>query len=201
MIRSFDTSDGLNRLTEKAAEIAMTGRRIRPVEATVLTRSGDGSMIAPEQEPIVAVDGLMVIVHPDNPVETITRRMLRVIYLGEIINWRTLGVSDLPIQPTMLRSDDAMRDVFVDVVMGEGAPPMTDVIETADDMIAAADRVNGAIGASERIALAAEIGVLSAHAAACSLGAGIAEMAKPEVPSSGAPRASTGWSERSAAAT
>ena len=147
LIRSSDTSDGLNRLTEKAAEIAMTGRRIRPNEATVLARSGSGSMIAPEQEHIVAVDGLMVIVHPDNPVETITYQQLRAIYLGEIANWSALGGADLPIRPITLRSDDAMRDVFVDVVMGEGAPPMTDAIETADDMIAAADRVNEAPGA------------------------------------------------------
>ena len=46
----------------------------------------------------VAWDALAVIVHPKNPVTTITVRELQKIYLGEIKNWKELGGWDRPIE-------------------------------------------------------------------------------------------------------
>jgi len=47
----------------------------------------------------VARYALMIIVHPDNPVATISVDQLRGIYLGRITNWRELGGADAPIEP------------------------------------------------------------------------------------------------------
>ncbi len=46
----------------------------------------------------VAWDALVVIVHPDNPVEDITLDQIRGIYLGKIRNWKELGGNDAPIR-------------------------------------------------------------------------------------------------------
>ena len=46
----------------------------------------------------VAWDALAVIVHPKNPVKSITVRQLQQIYLGEIKNWKELGGWDRPIE-------------------------------------------------------------------------------------------------------
>ena len=46
----------------------------------------------------VAWDALVVIVHPDNPVENITFDQIRGIYLGKITNWKQLGGNDAPIR-------------------------------------------------------------------------------------------------------
>ncbi len=46
----------------------------------------------------VAWDALAVIVHPKNPVKSISVRQLQKIYLGEINNWRQLGGWDHPIE-------------------------------------------------------------------------------------------------------
>lgn len=46
----------------------------------------------------VAWDALAVIVHPKNPVKSITSRQLQQIYLGEIKNWKELGGWDRPIE-------------------------------------------------------------------------------------------------------
>jgi phosphate transport system substrate-binding protein len=46
----------------------------------------------------VAWDALVVIVHPKNPVETISVRQLQDIYLGKIKNWNQLGGWDKPIE-------------------------------------------------------------------------------------------------------
>ena len=46
----------------------------------------------------VAWDALVVIVHPDNPVENITFDQIRGLYLGKITNWKQLGGKDAPIR-------------------------------------------------------------------------------------------------------
>ena len=46
----------------------------------------------------VAWDALVVIVHPRNPVKTISVRQLQKIYLGQITNWKELGGWDKPIE-------------------------------------------------------------------------------------------------------
>ena len=45
----------------------------------------------------VAWDALVVIVHPDNPVSSISSQQLKEIYLGNITNWRDLGGPDVPL--------------------------------------------------------------------------------------------------------
>ena len=46
----------------------------------------------------VAWDALVVIVHPNNPVENITFDQIRGLYLGKITNWKQLGGKDAPIR-------------------------------------------------------------------------------------------------------
>lgn len=46
----------------------------------------------------VAWDALAVIVHPTNPVKSITSKQLQDIYLGRITNWKQLGGKDAPIE-------------------------------------------------------------------------------------------------------
>ncbi|MEM3004500.1 MAG: PstS family phosphate ABC transporter substrate-binding protein, partial [Candidatus Bathyarchaeia archaeon] len=51
-------------------------------------------------EPIewkVAVDGIAVIVHPSNPIETLTVTQLKAIYNGSYKNWENVGGKDAPI--------------------------------------------------------------------------------------------------------
>ena len=46
----------------------------------------------------VAWDALAVIVHPKNPVQSITFKQLQDVYLGKIKNWKELGGPDAPIE-------------------------------------------------------------------------------------------------------
>ncbi|MGD8514695.1 MAG: phosphate ABC transporter substrate-binding protein [Granulosicoccaceae bacterium] len=46
----------------------------------------------------VAWDALVVITHPDNPVEDISFEQVRGLYLGKIKNWKELGGNDAPIR-------------------------------------------------------------------------------------------------------
>ncbi len=46
----------------------------------------------------VAWDALVVLVHPDNPVDNVTMDQVRAIYTGKITNWKQLGGNDAPIE-------------------------------------------------------------------------------------------------------
>ena len=46
----------------------------------------------------VAWDALAVIVHPKNPVQSITLKQLQDVYLGKLRNWKDLGGPDAPIE-------------------------------------------------------------------------------------------------------
>lgn len=48
-------------------------------------------------ETIVALDGIVVVVHPSNPISSLTMDQLREIFLGNIKNWSILGGEDRPI--------------------------------------------------------------------------------------------------------
>lgn len=47
----------------------------------------------------VAMDPLIIVVHKDLPIESLTLNQLRDIYFGTTANWRELGGPDLPMQP------------------------------------------------------------------------------------------------------
>lgn len=59
--------------------------------------SGEG---AEKQATLVPVawDALVVIAHPDNPVQGLTLDQVRDLYLGKITNWKALGGSDAPVR-------------------------------------------------------------------------------------------------------
>lgn len=61
------------------------------------TMNREASEQGVEQIP-VGWDALVVVVHPDNPVENITFAQLRDVYLGKVSNWKELGGRDAPLE-------------------------------------------------------------------------------------------------------
>jgi phosphate transport system substrate-binding protein len=57
----------------------------------------------------LAQDGISVVVHPNNPINTLSLAQLREIYAGTINNWQTLGGSNLPITVFSTQSTDSTR--------------------------------------------------------------------------------------------
>ena len=96
-VAASNTSAGFAELLAKESTIGMASRRIFRDEARALAQDGAGSMIALEQEHIVAVDSLVVVVNPSNPVKAISIADLASIYRGELTNWSQVGGPDLPL--------------------------------------------------------------------------------------------------------
>lgn len=77
---------GIVALLNGTADIAECSRAMENKELTLAKSKG----IAPYEQ-IVALDGIAVVVHPDNPVCNLTMDQLRDIFMGNIKNWKELG--------------------------------------------------------------------------------------------------------------
>jgi phosphate transport system substrate-binding protein len=66
----------------------------------------------------IGQDGIAVILHPDNPIASLTVEQVRQIYEGEITNWHEIGGSDLPIEVISREDGSATREEFESQVMG-----------------------------------------------------------------------------------
>lgn len=80
---------GLSSLISSTCDIAMTSRNIKEKEISLANKRG----IDPN-EIKVALDGLAVVVNPDNPVSKLTIGQLAGIFTGKIVNWKELGGQD-----------------------------------------------------------------------------------------------------------
>ncbi|MBX2880446.1 MAG: substrate-binding domain-containing protein [Granulosicoccus sp.] len=133
------TGDAFTALLNKSAQIGMASRRIQPEEARELRADGAGNMISPLQEHVLAVDSLVVIVHPENELGTITIDQLRQIYSGELSNWSDLGGEDIPIKVLDRNIDAGTRGVFMSALFGDAADEVDQigaVMDNNNDMAA-----------------------------------------------------------------
>lgn len=64
----------------------------------------------------IAIDGIAVIVHPDNKVTEITSEDLVKVYTGEITNWKDLGGDDQPIVVIGREASSGTRGAFEELL-------------------------------------------------------------------------------------
>lgn len=96
-------------------------------------------------EPL-ASDGLVFVVHADNPVESLTLEQLRGIYSGEITNWKEVGGEDaeiLPFQHTDATGSQALMEGLVMNGQTMTAPPDGYALSAFLDLNQAVSNYNG----------------------------------------------------------
>lgn len=80
---------GLSSLISGTCDIAMSSRNIKEKEIALARQKG----VNPH-EIKAALDGLAVVVHPDNPITRLTLGQLAAVFSGKITNWKDLGGKD-----------------------------------------------------------------------------------------------------------
>jgi phosphate transport system substrate-binding protein len=80
-------------------------------------------------EHILALDGLVVIAHPDNPVRALTLDQIAAVFAGRITNWAALGGPDLPISVYVPDDRSGTLAVFETTLM---QPRQLTVVEAAE---------------------------------------------------------------------
>ncbi len=67
-----------------------------------------------------AIDGVGVVVHPDNPVKSLTTAQLKEIYAGKTTNWKALGGPDKSINIYTRDAASGTREVFWKKALSQG---------------------------------------------------------------------------------
>jgi phosphate transport system substrate-binding protein len=92
-----NTGRGFTDLIEGQTDIVMALREIRPQETKDAEAAGLGDLTHARRSRVVALDALVPIVAPDNPLPFISLSDLTLVLAGEIDNWSALGGPDAPI--------------------------------------------------------------------------------------------------------
>lgn len=97
------SSSGIQAVAEGRCDIGLASRNLKEEETAELT------------ETIIAIDGIGIIVNPENPVADLTIEQIGEIYSGNITNWKEVGGNDAPIVCIGREAASGTRDGFEEV--------------------------------------------------------------------------------------
>lgn len=83
------SGNGAKAIINGTADIGNLSRKMKEEEFDAAKAKGVDVI-----ERVVAMDALVIVVHPSNPVKGLTKDELKQIYIGEITNWKKLGGPD-----------------------------------------------------------------------------------------------------------
>src|SRR5262249_13632329 len=105
-----------------------------------------GDLTAPASETVVAMDGIAIIVHPNNAVDRLTTAQLERIFGGTITNWSELGGPALPIKVLARDKISGTHDAFMSLVMHGTELKATRMFENSEALVREVRSARGAIG-------------------------------------------------------
>ena len=117
-ISSHGSSTGFQALHENQVELAMSSRAIRNSEVESLLPLG--TMNTPEHEVVLALDGVAVIIHPNNPLKELSVDKLQHIFTGDITDWSEVTDHSGPINVYARDNNSGTYEVFKNLVLREG---------------------------------------------------------------------------------
>lgn len=136
---------GIASLISGTCDIAASSRNIKEKEITLAKQKG----IEPF-EIKVALDGLAVVVNPDNPVDKLTLEQLAGIFTGKITNWKAVGGVDAKIVILSREVNSGTHVYFKEHVLRQGDPKSQEEFAASALMLsssqAIADEVAGNTG-------------------------------------------------------
>jgi phosphate transport system substrate-binding protein len=136
------SGNGAKSLINKSCDIADMSRSMKPQELAAAKSKG----VNPVQS-IVALDGIAIVVHPSNPVRSLSEAQIANIYTGRITNWRQVGGPNFPVVVIQRESNSGTQETFKDLVLKKAQVVRT--AETQASNGAVKNRVSqtpGAIG-------------------------------------------------------
>lgn len=98
-----------------ATDLGMASRRIKPGEVTQLASLGQ--LDDPQHEFVIGLDGIAVVVNKDNPIKTLDVSTLRLIFSGQIRDWRQVGGAPGPIHVYARDNNSGTYDTFKHLVL------------------------------------------------------------------------------------
>jgi phosphate transport system substrate-binding protein len=149
MIVTSNAGKGLISLVDGKCDAALVSAPLETVVqgAKALGRDIDASKL---KMTVVASDEIVFIVHPSNPVKSLTWDQLRDIHTGKITNWKEVGGQDASIIVFTDAAASATRGMIKQVVMGgreySPASKTLEQITLVNDMVAVTPNAVGGLG-------------------------------------------------------
>ncbi len=136
------SGNGIKAMLDGTTDIAMASRFIKDKE--VQRACGKGVHPVPFR---IALDCIVPVVHPDNPVADLSTDQLKKIYQGKITNWKEVGGRNGQIVVLSRDSSSGTFEVWGDIVLeGERVSPRASTVASNGAAVATVSNTRGAIG-------------------------------------------------------
>ena len=126
---------GIKAVKDGTCDIGLSSRYLKDAE------KADGL-----KETVVAIDGIAIIVHPNNPVANLTVEQIAGIYKGEVTNWKDVGGNDGEIVLIGREESSGTRDGFESITDTEDACKYRQELTSNGAVLAAVAENANAIG-------------------------------------------------------
>ena len=125
---------GIQAASEGRCDIGLSSRDLKDDEKQTLTQT------------VVAIDGIAIIVNPQNKIEDLTVEQIGKIYTGEITNWKEVGGEDHPIVLIGREAASGTRDGFESITKTKDKCKYTQELTSTGDVIQTVSGNKNAIG-------------------------------------------------------
>ena len=111
-VKSSQTHGSFVNLIKKDADLILSARTMSPDEKAIAQSNGVTLI-----ETSIALDAFIFIVHPTNPITSLTIEQIQDIYMGNITNWKEVGGNDLPIMAYARNPNSGSQELMELMVM------------------------------------------------------------------------------------
>ena len=143
------SGSGIQAVSEGRCDIGLSSRALKDDEKATLT------------ETVVALDGIAMIVNPENPVSDLTVEQIADIYTGKITNWKELGGKDAEIVLIGREAGSGTRDGFETITKTADTCKYRQELTSTGDVITTVAQNPDAIGYASLAAIKDTVKVLS----------------------------------------
>ena len=128
------SGSGIQAVSEGRCDIGLSSRALKDDEKATLT------------ETVVALDGIAMIVNPENPVSDLSVDQIAAIYTGEITNWSEVGGNDAEIVLIGREAGSGTRDGFESITKTTDKCQYRQELTSTGDVITTVSQNPDAIG-------------------------------------------------------
>ena len=129
------SGSGITAVTEGRCDIGLSSRNLKDEEAANGLKAT-----------VLALDGIAVIVNPENPIGELSLEQIAKVYTGEITNWSELGGADAEIVVIGREAGSGTRDGFESITKTADACVYRQELTSTGDVITAVAQNPDAIG-------------------------------------------------------
>ncbi len=135
------SGNGAKSLINGSCTIAAMSRAMKDAEIAAARKKGVNPVAH-----VIALDGLAMVVHPGNPVRSLSKAQISSIYRGTITNWKEVGGVNSRIVVIQRESNSGTQESFKELVIGKGVQ-MTGNAETQSSNGSVKSRVSTTLSA------------------------------------------------------